>query len=363
MRIFSLLVFFLSLAVAIPSEAQLKRRKIKRNNKRISNFVGFKNTFGKHKRYNSLEFSVNTQHYLGDIAPKANWGSTSIKYTRPGFTASWAHRFGPRYTLRAGLSYGRLQSDDFEVADPNGEDSKFRWVRNASFRNDIWELQAVAIFDLFKNEGTALNRVDLTPYVLVGAALFHHNPKAQVPDEMVLRTDGPVSLPEAGSWVALEPLGTEGQYADLDPDDANFGNKPYSLWQFAIPIGLGVRYRLTDELDISVDFTFKWLFTDYIDDVSKNYVDLGALDSDLARAMSNRSRDALSAKGQPRDVSGWQTNTYTGRDGVEYEVISGFGQEGFSNKRGGSEVNDMYYVTSFRIAYVLGAKWRRAKFR
>ena len=107
----------------------------------------------------------------------------------------------------------------------------------------------------------------------------------------------------------------------------------------------------------------KWLFTDYIDDVSQHYVDLGALDSDLARAMSNRSRDPVSAFGEPRDVSGWQTNTYTGRDGVDYQVISGFGQEGFSNVRGGSSINDLYYVTSFRIAYVLGAKWKRAKFR
>lgn len=343
----------------------MKRRRIKQNNKRMRNFIGFKNTFGKVKRYNSLEFSINAMNYLGDIVPRGSWGSTPINFTRPGFTASFAHRFGPRYTFRAGLSYGRLQSDDFEVADPNGEDSQYRWVRNASFRNDIWELQAVAIFDLLKNEGTSLNRVDLTPYVLVGAALFHHNPKARVPESYVLPADqnAHFDFPNAGEWVSLQPLGTEGQNADLDPNDVNFGSKPYSLWQFAIPIGIGVRYRLSDQLDISMDLTFKWLFTDYIDDVSQHYVDLGALDSDLARAMSNRSKEATSANGGPRDISGWATNTYTGRDGVEYEVISGFGQEGFSNKRGGSEVNDLYYVTSIRIAYVIGAKWRRAKFR
>ena len=133
-------------------------------------------------------------------------------------------------------------------------------MRNASFRNDLWELQTVAIFDLFKNEGSSLNRVDLTPYFLIGAALFHHNPKALAPNEMVLRTDGPVSIPEGGTWVALQPLGTEGQHAELDQNDANFGIKPYSLWQFAIPIGIGVRYKLANALDLSVDFTFKWLF-------------------------------------------------------------------------------------------------------
>jgi len=352
------------LVLLTPSEAQLSRRKIKKNNKRISKFHGLKNTFSKYKRYNSLEFSINTLNYLGDIAPKSTWGSTPLRYTRPGFTASFSHRFGPRYTFRTGLSYGRLQSDDFEIADPNGENSKYRYVRNASFRNDLWELQAVAIIDLFRNDGSALNRVDLTPYFLAGLAVFHHNPKAKVPDEMVLRADGTgVPLAEAGEWIALQPLGTEGQYADLDPTDANYGIKPYSLWQLAIPIGIGARYRLADAIDISVDFTFKWLFTDYIDDVSQNYVDLGVLDSDLARAMSNRSRDPLSAKGSTRDISGWATQVYTGRDGVDYEVIRGFGEEYPDNMRGGSSVNDVYFVTSFRIAYVIGAKWRRAKFR
>ena len=105
------------------------------------------------------------------------------------------------------------------------------------------------------------------------------------------------------------------------------------------------------------------LFTDYIDDVSKNYVDLDVLDSDLARAMSDRSRDALSATGETRDISGLNTLIYTGRQGNDYEVINGYGEEQRGNVRGSPTYNDMYYIASFKIAYIIGAKFRRAKFR
>jgi hypothetical protein len=359
------LIIILSTLLIGPVSAQMKRKDIKRNNKAIRKFHGNKNTFTKEKKYSYIAFSINTLNYLGEIAPKAQWGSTKISNTRPGFSLTYGHRFGPRYSVRGSFSIGRLQADDNIVADPSGDNSKFRWVRNTSFRNDIMELSAVAVIDLYKNEGSYLSRVNLTPYFLAGIAGFHHNPKAKVPSEYVLLANTPpTAFPNAGEWVALPPLGTEGQHSEfLVESDANYGIKPYSLWQISIPIGIGARYRLADALDISFDISMRWLFTDYIDDVSRNYVDLGVLDSDLARAMSNRSRDPLSANGDVRDLSGWSTRIYTGRDGVAYEVINGFGEEFPTNNRGGSSVNDIYFVTSFRIAYVLGGKFRRAKFR
>ena len=358
-------VIILCVVLSIPVSAQMNRNRIKSNNKAMSKFRGKKNTFTKQKKYGSFGFSINSMSYLGDIAPKASWGSTKIGFTRPGMSLSYGYRLGPRYTLQGALSYGRLQSDDFKVGDPTSEESRYRYTRNASFRNDIWELSAIAVIDIIKNEGSYLSRATLVPYVFFGIAGFHHNPQAKAPDNYVLDAGGgSTPLPEAGTWVALQPLGTEGQHAtNMVEGDANFGNKPYSLWQISIPVGVGLRYRLADALDLSFDFSVRVLFTDYIDDVSKNYVDLDVLDSDLARAMSDRSRDALSAKGETRDISGLNTHIYTGREGNDYEVINGYGSEQEGNFRGSPTYNDMYYIASFKIAYIIGAKFRRAKFR
>jgi hypothetical protein len=361
-KVYLITIWVMALLIAAPSFGQIGRRAIKRNNKNMRQYRGQKNTFTKQKQYDYIAISLNAMNYFGDIVPSSSIGSTKISFTRPGISVTYGHRFGPRYTFQASFSYGRLQSDDANVADPGGENSKFRYIRNAQFRNDIIELSTVAIFDLYKNDGSYLNRVEWTPYALIGVAGFHHNPQAKVPDTYIHTG---ATLPEAGQWVPLEPLGTEGQYTDLLLDtDANFGIKPYSLWQLAIPFGLGVRLAVGEALDFSFDITMRYLFTDYLDDVSRNYVDLGVLDGDLAKAMSDRSREPVAVvTGETRDISSWSTQSYVGRDGQTYEVINGFGREHPSNVRGGSSANDMYFVTSIRMAYIIGASFRRAKFR
>ncbi|MCF6360027.1 MAG: DUF6089 family protein [Cyclobacteriaceae bacterium] len=347
--------------------SQINRKQIKRNNKAMANFKGKKNGFTKQKKYYYISAGLNSMNYFGDIAPKSTIGSTKISSTRLGFSGAFGYRIGPRYTLQASLSFGTLFSDDNKAADPTGENSNYRYKRNLHFKNNITELAIVGIFDLFQNQGSYLSRVQITPYAMIGIAGFYHSPQALV--SATNAQTGGAPLAEADQWVKLQPLGTEGQYADLLPTDANFGIKPYSLWQMSIPFGLGARYKLGEALDISFDITFRYLFFDYIDDISRNYVDLDVLDSDLARAMSDRSVEPTGAKsGDDRSqyISGWDIDPYTGRNGGVYNTVNGFGQEGvegFPNNRGGASDNDIYYVTSVKISYILGSSFRRAKFR
>ena len=356
------LIFTIVLSMVLTSGfAQINKKQIKKKNKQMANFKGNKNSFTSQKRYYYISAGVNTMNYFGDIAPKSGVFSTKISSTRPGFTGSFGARIGSRYTVQASLSFGTLFSDDNKAADPTGDLSKYRYVRNLHFRNNITELSVVGIIDLFENQGSYLSRVQFTPYAVIGIAGFHHNPQAKAPETSVHTG---ASLPEAGQWVSLQPLGTEGQYADLLETDVNYGIKPYSLWQIAIPFGLGARYNLGEALDISLDITFRYLFFDYIDDISSNYVDLGVLDGDLAKAMSDRSQEPIGAhSGDSRDVSHLGTLTYLGRDNTNYTTINGYGSEFVDNKRGGKSDNDIYYVTSVKITYILGSSFRRAKFR
>ncbi len=152
----------------------------------------------------------------------------------------------------------------------------------------------------------------------------------------------------------LRPLGTEGQHATLLETDVNHGIKEYKNIQFAIPFGIGARFRLNEAFDFSVEFGFRYLFTDYIDDVSQNYVDLGVFGNDeLAKALSYRGNEIPSPN----------TLTYTGRDGNAYTVIRGYGQESEDNWRGNKNDKDIYTVTTLRISYIVGKTFNRAKFR
>lgn len=344
----SLAVFLFSLPFV--SEAQINRKSIKKNNKRISSYRGQKSWFGKEKVYSMLGFSVNALNYYGDLSPRPSRFSTDISFTRPAVGLVFSHRFGPRYAVTGSFMYGTLKGGDAESADQGDLDNGiYRYQRNLSFRNRIKELSVIASVDLFENTATYISRVKWTPYLFAGVSGILHNPQALAP---ALDLNGN-PLPQAGGWVDLQPLGTEGQESQLLETDANYGIDPYKKLQVAIPFGLGGRFRLNEVLDFSVEIGFRYLFTDYIDDVSSNYVDLGVFgNNELAKALSYRSSEIAVPNA-----------SYVGRDGQTYDVVSGYGSEYPDNIRGSKNDNDIFMVTTFKVTYILGKSFHKAKFR
>lgn len=334
------------------ASAQMRHKSIKKNNKRISSYRGKKEWFAKEKRYNTLGIALNALNYYGDLAPRPTRFSTDINFTRPAVALSYSHRFGPRYSIAGSFMYGTLRGADSESADPaDVNNAVFRYQRNLSFRNRIKELSVVASLDLYPNTLTYISRVKWTPYIFVGVAGFLHNPQALAPETDLQGNP----LPEAGKWVDLQPLGTEGQNAALAETDVNNGIKGYKKIQAAIPFGIGARFRLNDAMDFSAELGFRYLFTDYIDDVSKNYVDLGVFgDDELAKAMSYRTNEVVDPNLLVTRVT---------RNGQSYQLMDGYGQEFVDNKRGNENDKDVYMVTTFRLTYILGKNFNRAKFR
>ena len=162
----------------------------------------------------------------------------------------------------------------------------------------------------------------------------------------------------------LQPLGTEGQYS------GKYNVKPYSLYQISIPVGIGTKYKINNFLDLSFEIGYRVLFFDYIDDVSSNYVDLGALGSPLAKAMSDRSQELYAAVSGKRRafestiLPSTSYYTYVSKyDGKTYTVFAGYGSDYPTNNRGGKKQNDIYIVTSFKLTYTIGGTFRNAKFR
>jgi len=368
-----LLLFFLIFSLANEVMAQRYR-----GTRRISNYTSGRIAFSPVKRYNAIGVTVNALNYFGDLSPLSNALSTDISFTRPGIGIFAQHRFGPRYSLRLTASWGRLSASD-ESAEATDPDAFFRYARGLHFRNDIKELSLVAIFDLFPNNGTASTRVLFTPYLYVGGGLMFHNPQAKAPENLLSADGSP--HPQAGQWVDLEPLGTEGQYSQLPADYQPV--ESYSKMQINFPLGLGIRYRVSSNLDFSFEMGARFLFFDYIDDVSGLYIDQGLFDTGdsdqdiLARALSDRSREATFAdSGTPRNfdvINGRLTlqDYVSDGDGATYTAYGGFGSYRGptdtgdpGNLRGNSADNDFYWVTSFQLSYILGGGgFRKAKFR
>jgi len=55
------------------------------------------------------------------------------------------------------------------------------------------------------------------------------------------------------------------------------GVNNYKLTQFSIPFGFGAEYSLNEDMRIGIEFGYRKIFTDYLDDVSNKYVDQASL--------------------------------------------------------------------------------------
>src|SRR5436190_5586334 len=124
----------LVLLISAPAYSQMSRAKIKRNNRRISNYRGKRYTFSQEKKYSTIGITFNTLNYYGDLSPKPSYFSTDLSLTKPAIGISFSRRRGPRYTIQGNFMYGQIRGSDNKSADHNDmTNGVYRYNRNLSF--------------------------------------------------------------------------------------------------------------------------------------------------------------------------------------------------------------------------------------
>ncbi|MDZ7604817.1 MAG: hypothetical protein U5K79_04350 [Cyclobacteriaceae bacterium] len=296
----------------------------------------------KESRYITIGGGPLVSTYVGDLTPKDKFIINALKVTRPGFSAFINYNWKAPFSFSGDLFYARIIGDDFNTSPEDGGSTR-KYVRNLSFRNDLIGVTARGNFMILKDKFEYFKRLDFNIYLNAGISVYYSNPKAKIPNDSIYFT-------YAGDWVPLRPLGTEGQNNPLT------GVKKYSSVQVGIPVGIGMRFRLGYKTDLYLDASFTYMLSDYIDDIGDKYVDLGALESGVAKVMSDRSKEKNSSqKDEPRD---WDLiNEYvepysyvSAYDGNTYNVFKGFGEDGAMR---GGETNEFISSLSFRISYII----------
>jgi hypothetical protein len=176
-------------------------------------------------------------NYQGDLNPN------SFTFGRSKFAAGLGLRkpLNRWFTARAGINFGKL-----EAADRYNRD--YLKPRNLSFLTNIKEAFAGLEFYFLD-----INKTRFTAYLYGGVAIFHFNPWA---------------YDNSGNKIHLKPLSTEGQGIPDFPSQ-----KSYNLTQLSLPFGGGIKYAVSDNVNIGIEFSQRKTFTDYLDDVSSFYVD------------------------------------------------------------------------------------------
>jgi hypothetical protein len=383
MKRICLLLAFLIVGVFIAETAMAQtrnqRRRMRSKSRKVTNFSGHRIAFGSKKRYWSVGAQFVLNDYFGDIAPRSGLASTDMTYTKPGVGILAMKRYTQIFSLRAEAIYTRLQGSDVASTKDNLDDfsAAGRYVRNLSFRNDIFELSVSGVFDFFGNAGSYQSRRNVVPYAFIGAGLLFHNPKALVPEPYTNVAGEVVPVPEdfVGEWVSLQDIPTDERKLNRILE----GKPGYSKLQFVIPAGLGVRFRLTRQLDFALEVGYRQTFFDYLDDSSEGWVDLGypeysliasADEVQLARVLSDRSQEPFAVVAdEPRDFNAspnvqqitQNLQTYES-NGQVFTIFSGYGRSG-NEARGSDKDFDVYVLTTFKLTYILGTGFGNPKFR
>ena len=353
------LILVLALGCMTDSFAQKRRYGYSKNkNKKYSNYSGGRTSYRGvgNTNYWTIGGGINVFNYFGDLSPSDKRLSTNFGDSKFGFGITGSRMVYPGIFLRAAYNYGVLEGDDFDNGDSNSDDPSFygRYLRNLHFRNRIHEISFGFEADMIPNSGGVRGRFPINPYLFAGLALIAHNPQAIAP--ATDQAGNPID--EAGQWVDLRPLGTEGQNID------SIGASPYGKFAFVIPVGFGIKLKVHHNLDLNFEIGMRYAFTDYLDDVSNRYIDLALFgEDDLARAMSERGAEVTHApSGADRGIDLTIGGTDVSQTGP-YLHGSGFDTT-YDNTRGSSDYNDFYLTTQIRLVYIFDKKGAsRGKFR
>ena len=287
-------------------------------------------TQSKHKSYLEIVGGIGASNFLGELGGANQVGShyrlkdMEIVATRTSAQLAVRLKFNERWAIKGGFYYQTVTGADSLTKEI------FRHNRNLSFKSNIWELSTQVELYFAKGEQPVKRYkikgakgykavTNLQGYIFTGIGGFFFNPKAKY----------------NGKWVALQPLGTEGQ-------GLPGAKHKYSRFSVCIPIGLGLKQPINKKYLVGLEFGFRKTYTDYIDDVSGTYYDNNVLLTQRGARTAYLADPKLYAI--PLEVGG------------PNKVINGSNQGGAGSQRGDVRDKDSYMFVNVTLSYKIPIK-------
>jgi len=223
-------------------------------------------------------------NYQGDLKAR------TISLSQAKLMASVGARYdlSEHITARSYLTLTSLRADD-----KKGTASMQQ--RNLNFKTKIFDWELTAQYSLFN-----LNDRWWTPYIFAGLGIYRYKPYTK---------------DTSGNKTFLKPLSTEGEGFVA-------GVKNYKLTQFSIPFGFGAEYSLNEDMRLGIEFGYRKIFTDYLDDVSNVYADQTALLNARGQKAVDLAYRGDEVKAGPYPAAGISRGNPKNKDGYYYIAIT-----------------------------------------
>ena len=254
---------------------------------------------GAHAQRN-LEIGVvgSVNHYHGDLgnydaAMQWNGLRPGLQITFRDFLNNPKRYVTRSLTAEARLSWFRVGYD--ERAQIKGVDVKDlkNYGRGLSFRNDLVGASGHLVLNAYREPFQPLYEQRFFMTFQIGLGVYYGRPKADLfrgdiaienryhswsdgtlrdlpqgaPDANIVERDGKYET-DLYSWV------TEGSTNGAEAGRTNRS----SPWHIAVPMGMGVRYMVTKQVSVGMEFSYIMFTNDVIDDVSDRYATYDEID-------------------------------------------------------------------------------------
>ena len=291
--------------------------------------------------------------------------------TRYVINAAYLYHWKRKINFRANLSISSVSADDLETKE------YYRNNRNLHFSSPIIEFSGIAEFYLAKpSTGTKYNLRNaghhkIAPrylsqlgfYFFGGIGGFYFDPVAvnRMSYDPSILYNSNFNPNDYQNKIKLRKLHTEGQ--GLEDDPAGFApGKTYKPISVCIPLGFGIEKAISNDIGLKLEGGFRYTFTDYLDDVSRDYYNRDAIEAEygnLAATMSGTwSGDVWVYGGYAPDgeyPDGYYPAPELGAlDQNPYKVNWAYTKPGF--QRGNPDNNDSYFFVVMSMYKKLESK-------
>lgn len=232
-------------------------------------------------------------NYNGDLQEKP----FTLQQAKGAIGAGVSFTITDHISVRSDVMYAKVGADDKRNSKPDLR------ARNLNFTSDIYEASLLGEYNILN-----LNVYKFSPYLFAGIGFYHYSP---------------YTFDARGTKYLLSHYNTEGQ--GFVP-----GKKEYKKFDFNVPLGAGIKYPLSNDLQVGFELGLRVLRTDYLDDVSDVYVDKALL-------LAQRGQTAVDLAFRGNEV----------KDNPTQYPAAG-------SARGNPKVKDFYYFGLFKLDFRLG---------
>ncbi len=289
---------------------------------------GYYNRYDYRRKRHEFTLGGGASNFLGELGGRDMVGSGflyDLEFAKTSYVGEFSYTYYAlsKFSIRGNLAIGKVSGDDQLTQE------FFRNNRNLNFESMIIEGALLFQVHLIKEKtgnrynlkspaGRYLgikNPIGIGLYGFTGIGGFSYNPVGQSPD---------------GIKYKLKPLKTEGQ-------GLAGGAEPYSGISVCVPVGFGLRKAFNGNGGIKLEASYRFTFTDYIDDVSTVYYNNDFLANNVSPVSAQMADPSLGATFESNDglgnlttlthtETGYQRGDSSDNDGYMFLTLSAYKQ-------------------------------------